>query len=77
MKLKSLTKVLVDIKFGIIVFKDGVHLESFTVDYLAANAHDDTGNIRKLTEYEKKGAEVNHISVNHATGLNDIEIIVK
>ena len=77
MKLKSLTKVLVDIKFGITVFKDDVHLESFTVDYLAANAHDDTGNIRKLTKYENMGAEVRNIRVNHVTGLNDIDIIVK
>lgn len=75
MKLKSLNKVLCDVKFGVNVFRGQEYIESFVVDYLDKSRIYD--GLSKLSEYEKNGAEVRHISVNHATGLNDIEIVIK
>lgn len=75
MKLKSLNKILCDVKFGVTVFRDKEYIESFTVDYLDRDKID--SGLLKLSEYEENGAEVRHISVNHVTGLNDIEIVIK
>ena len=76
MKLKTFDKCNVAVKTEYTVWNaKGEFVESFTEDYLDTNSG--RNGILKKIDYENAGAEVKHVSVNSATGLLSVSLVLK
>ncbi len=65
MKLKTLVKAVIQVKYLIKVFDGETFVEEIAVDYC--------GNDAGLEQQDRYGrAKVKHVSVNHSTGLMEI-----
>lgn len=76
MKLKTFNRVDVSVHTEYTVFdRNGSYQESFRVDYTDAT-REGIASLLKLYDLMKRGADVEHVSVNSVTGLLDISVRV-
>lgn len=71
MTLRAFNKVNTEIKTTYIVFENKKPIDQFTDDYLSSEY-----TTLKLTYWIKRGAKVQHVSINSATGLLEVECYV-
>ena len=76
MKLKTFNRVDVSVHTEYTIFdRNGRYQDSFRVDY-TDTTKEGTARLLKLYDLMKRGADVEHVSVNSVTGLLDVSVRV-